>query len=237
MTDIRDSAKILPQRGYVEPLKTMERELAMKTIEKRKKTKAAADKARLRKVVAKIRARHPDLGMPEKVTTMRRFLHEAWDLVHRLMSAGLKFPGTPSEAALVIAGNAYGAWRGAEVRMAAGEDGVTPATEAVAGMVQGIDLATVLPHGVIARNTFDFAFVTSTSTDLIDSVVPMKLLAALWPDEFSESEILLKTPTYGEAGTYSSAGDSEFIQVPNVLTAPLSAVERGIRSAVGAKSK
>jgi hypothetical protein len=167
--------------------------------------------------------------IPRRLEVIDRLIEEAWDLVHRLKSAGVRWAGTPKQATLTIAGSAYAAWRCHDRRDTPHDD--DQGTAVAAAMVAGIEMALASKEGIAAMWAAEFARVTAASADPLDRVPPMKLLARVWPERFAGGQLRgLRTPRYTDWRDVEPADwDWSFwAAVPNPLTTTPAALRRAM---------
>lgn len=167
-------------------------------------------------------------GMPQKVAVMRLVVLQAWDLVHRLEAAGVKFAGTRVQATLTVAGTAYAAWRLSIEPAPHREPG--DAAMLSGGLAHGLEFAMKNVAGIPSLYADDFAELTEKSTCPIDRFPPLEIMAKLWPHAFTAAGPKLKTPAPREVdghGFEAQVWDAR----PNILTAPARDVIEAARRA------
>lgn len=154
--------------------------------------------------------------IPTKIAIMDRLIHQAWELVHRLASDGVKFAGSPREAALIVAGTAYAAWRSSLDPRAREHDAAHPVAT-VSGVSDGIEFAMWHTSGIPAMYADDYIAAVDGSDDPIDRMTPMDALASVWPKIYGAGKVRLAAPRFvQEEGGW---GDELWEARPNVLTA------------------
>lgn len=157
--------------------------------------------------------------IPEKAAIADRLLREAWELVHRLIEDGVKFPGTAAQATLVIGGTAYAAWRSALDRRCRDHEDAH-LVMVVAGLNAGLEFARRHTTGMPRMYAMDYIDTVADSTDALDHVPMMDTLAKLWPKTYGGGKLRFRTPRYVTVGTHRDSWDAEFwVNVPNVLNA------------------
>ncbi len=165
---------------------------------------------------------------PQKIAVMRRLVEHAWDLVHRLIGSGVKFAGTPEQATLTVAGTAYAAWRlSIEPHQDREPDDAVLVAE---GITHGIEFALWYPEGIPALFTDDYASLAEHSECEIDRIPPMRIMAKLWPEEYTPKGLKLETPELKEVEGHGC--DAQFWDArPNILTTPVEDVRKATRRA------
>jgi len=168
--------------------------------------------------------------IPARLEVLDRLIDDAWDLVHRLKRAGVKWAGTTRQATLTIAGSAYAAWRCHDAR-APGTQGEDAAAAVVAATLDGIEMAMSCRDGIATMWAEPYARLLAGSADPLDKTPPMQLLARVWPDKYAGGELRgLRPPRYSEWPDVDTA-DLEWslwAAAPN----PLTASPAGLRKAV-----
>ncbi len=165
---------------------------------------------------------------PQKIAVMRQLVEHAWDLVHRLIGSGVKFAGTPEQATLTVAGTAYAAWR---LSIEPDPHREIDDTVLVAeGITHGIEFALWYTEGIPALFTDDYARLAEQSECEIDRIPPMKIMAKLWPEDFTPKGLKLETPELKEVE--GDGFDAQFWDPrPNILTTPVEDVRKATRRA------
>jgi hypothetical protein len=159
--------------------------------------------------------------IPRRLEVLDSLIEEAWDLVHRLKRAGVRWAGTTREATLTIAGSAYAAWRCHDAR-APGAQAEDAAAAVVEATVAGVEMAMSCRNGIATMYAQPYARLVAESGDPLDKTPPMQLLARVWPEKYAGGELRgLKTPRYAEWGEVdASSWDYElWAACPNPLTA------------------
>ena len=168
-------------------------------------------------------------SIPEKAAVADRLVREAWDLVHRLIESGVKFPGTAAQATLVIGGTAYAAWRSSLDRRCRDHEDAHRVM-VIAGLQAGLEFALFQNTGMPRMYAMDYTNTIANSPDPLDRVPMMDTLAKLWPETYGGGKLRLRKPQYGAVDTVADSWDAAWwTSVPNVLTTPVAAVVRECR--------
>lgn len=169
--------------------------------------------------------------IPPRLEVLDRLIDEAWDLVHRLKSRGVKWAGTTREATMTIAGTAYAAWRCHDAGRPA-SDADDQAAVIAAAMVAGVEMALSCREGIANLYAHDLARVIEVSDDPLDKISPMRLLARVWPEKYAGGQLRgLRAPRYYATGADVDAADWDWAfwaAAPNPLTATPAVLRRGV---------
>lgn len=160
--------------------------------------------------------------VPEKLATMDSIIESAWELVQRLVSYGVRFPGTPKQAAMVIAGTAYAAWRlSLDKKCQLHEH--APGVVVLRGMNLGLEFAMCYVDAIPAMYAEGFADTVAGSKDPIDRLAPLDALAMVWPDRYAGGPRLRPAKFTTERSQW---GEQLLAPVPNIFTAGRKAVRQ-----------
>ena len=159
--------------------------------------------------------------VPLKARVLRTIACTAWEAVDYLRHVGVKFPGTVSEAAVVVTGTAYASWR-ASMNCAKREpDG--PYESAMTGLFHGITFAMGHRCGIPAMYRADYLRAIAGSDDPIDRRPLWDTLAEVWPAQFGKRRITTfrhdgRRPNWAQPGDAAWGFDDDcWSNEPNIL--------------------
>lgn len=161
--------------------------------------------------------------IPLKAQVLRTIACTAWEAIDYLRHVGVEFPGTTSQAAAVVTGTAYAAWRAAmHCGTSKGQpDG--PHHAAMTGLFHGITYAMGNRSGIPAMYRADYLRAIAGSDDPIDRRPLWDTLAELWPAQFGKRRITTfrhdgKRPNWLSPGHANWGWDDDFwSNEPNIL--------------------
>ncbi len=177
-------------------------------------------------------------AIPTKLAVLDRLLTEAWELVHRLHDSGVRFAGSPHDAAIVIAGTAYAAWRISLGRRCRAHDDAHPVLVA-SGMNDGLEFAMWHKSGIPAMYADDYLNVIADSEDPIDRMTPIQAVAKVWPQRYAAGRVQMAKPRYARQEPVSAYGQEDVFweHRPNILMAGRHELQRAKTTAEAKRRK
>jgi hypothetical protein len=162
---------------------------------------------------------------PQRLEVLRRLIQEAWNLACYLRQAGLKLQSSSlDQAALTIAGCAYAEWMTTVVVNPAEHPAPGDPARITDGFSTGIQWALWMGDGMPSLQADSFTCLAERSDSDIDRMIPLEVVAKLWPDMVKDGKLDL--PIVGVKPLDPDAWDAWIWEPrPNILTAPLEDVK------------
>jgi hypothetical protein len=155
--------------------------------------------------------------IPEKAAVLQLIAADAIDLCEQLAEAGVEFAGKTCQAAAIVTGTVYAAWRaGLREDVDATEPACRHATSFRA-VGHAIEHARCYVDGMPAMFRDDYLLAVAGSEDLVDQMPLREVLAALWPEQFPDGEFVPRSPAPASADDGSEFLNGFLENTPNIL--------------------
>ena len=123
--------------------------------------------------------------IPLKAAVLESLANEAREVVDRLATGGIAFAGRLEEAALVVCGTAYAAWR-ASMAESGGREPHEKFVLPIAGFWAGIEHARAYAAGIPQMYRAAYLSAIATSDDPLDKLPPLAVLMKIWPEDYGD---------------------------------------------------
>lgn len=155
--------------------------------------------------------------LPLKADVLQAIAGEASGLCRQLADAGVEFAGSIAQAAAIVTGTVYAAWRS---RLREDVDTTEPGlrhTAILQAVGLAIDHARDYADGMPAMYRDDYLAAVAGSDDPIDRMPLREVLEALWPYRFPGGQLVDTAAEPAADGGGSTLLDEMIENVPNVF--------------------